>query len=212
MKFGRTIGTATVELRTLIENAVRREFTIERVGIEFVGFENCLPNNAVDAQIITITDLPSRSTTGSACLARNCDAGLISYPKNPSGSQQAFVVISSNPPEMEPGSQEEKIFWADAAWTAVHEFGHLAGIHHEDADFLNKTGQTERVSVRDPDSIMDYANGFWRPDPEHTLPRVTGLSSGDRHSIRCLYVYGVKEKRKVCRPDYIPHGPNSVSD
>src|SRR5690606_13784952 len=89
---------------------------------------------------------------------------------------------------------------------ALHEFGHFAGLIHEDVRHPNphsgNGALTRRVSVYESGSVM-LSGPAQRPYffEAPAAPMSDTLSPGDIHGLRCLYWYPEADKERLCHPD-----------
>jgi hypothetical protein len=153
--------------RKAVEESVTSEFTPDRTGIEFISWQSCEESGAKRPDVVLIQSRVNRGgffrIWGMATIG--CKLG----PKDKSPFVYLFYDEALAPRyKMEP-LQHLKM-------TALHEFGHLAGLRHEhireeakaaeDASCL--TGESPGPEVKsfgsyDPNSIMNYCwNGFLR--------------------------------------------------
>lgn len=184
-----------------IREIVEQEFTAEKTGIYFTGWEKCPAGvNAKSSFDVAIILRSNGSTTGlfegSASLGSAC-------PSERDQSSMAFVAIDLPRDSSEEAEEQRRIEGYDEGlkFTALHEFAHVAGLQHEDDGRLG-TGVFSRihknpekgipVTSYDPHSIVSYEfkfrirtkvgldfvsadKNFLRPDPliitREPLPR-----------------------------------------
>jgi hypothetical protein len=151
--------------RTLIQSIVTQEYRVARTGIEFVGWENCPADKDASEGadvVLYLGKSPEGIVTGEAIAGRCLD------PEGATGFVRIFL----------PEKPQMKIALDDALRaTALHEFGHAAGLKHEDSGgiFNLDTGKIELVKQ----SGRDRAQG-------------NPVSAYDRSSIMSLsYVIGI---------------------
>lgn len=165
------IGTASPYLVNLssewkekIQKEINREFKIERVGINFVGWNSCSENPDADAVVIIVNS--SKHTLGRASVGRSeILPGEGRRSILPQG-KKAFVFLN-----MVEFSGSRLSYDQEITYSAIHEFGHLAGLNHEnthpeavsdpnctDYDLYRENGQDafEFLTEYDPSSIMNY--------------------------------------------------------
>lgn len=183
-------------LRKSMQQRVEREYTPQRTGIHFSGWQTCAEDP--HAQIIIVYSpligLPMRPYNGVATLG---DSGTMDdpYGQGPQSSQRFVHLIE--PLNNSLGPRES------LAAALLHELGHVAGLRHEsmrDEAAQDEQCQTfyphapaEKIGPHtvfytpyDPASIMNYCR----------LGRLTGqarsnlevaLSEDDLLTLRCLY-------------------------
>ena len=210
--------------RKIVREVVEREYTIQRTGIHFVGWMECEKYHTRD-----IVEIGFRYFRKDLGFARVGGGAKLGYPENTTDSYSfvSFSVFAGKKNPLLPTEDSLKE-------TAIHEFGHVAGLVHEDNirdnwDF-QKWGQTQ-TSAYDTNSLMSYtfeaminerglkfiqspSLRLVRSDPMNTMIRKTAdkeeveiritLSSGDLHALRCLYVYEDTLRERICRADEEP--------
>jgi hypothetical protein len=180
-----------------VQEIIQQEFTIDRVGIEFVGWENCssLEPGSFDFQIIQdqfqaesnsiVKPFRDSSVEGKAFIGEGGGCYKITSMNPLMGSYNAkvgFYVRNSKPEKnvylMYVSSNDlfSNSFTSlkRLQSTALHEFGHVAGLRHEhihpeaandpnckvmgmDFNVTEKTyDSTQIVGEYDPNSIMNY--------------------------------------------------------
>ena len=195
--------------RPIIQEAIQSEYTEGRVGIEFVGWKGCeVVNGKIQSDVVInyVADESPEKTesiiTGSSEIGKCKDNAPQDYlPK-------VRFTIRVKAPWIHAIAPKEEL-----TRVALHEFGHLSGLKHEDSQSLsNETSESfnpktsQIVSLYDPESIMGYHYGH-DVLRKHGIPensRGIVLSDGDLHALRCLYQYSVEEKEKICNPSHIP--------
>lgn len=236
------------DLKANIKSLVNSEYTIDKTGIHFAGWESCKDTPSYDVQILVVND--KMIAGGTASLGRladlNKDYALVNE------HQKGFVRLNLyDTPKLKITSVESVLS------TALHEFGHLAGLRHEhvqspsiicNLNFERPGTKTSTFSAYDPSSLMDYClislveihlgkNFYVTTGTVTSLPKSlpsiaydkvkkytdetiftktqvnenlmeykvrTGLSKGDVHGLRCMYVYGPEEFAEKCHKGYIP--------
>ncbi len=147
-----------------IQNAIDSEFTLNKTGVNFVGWKSCENLPKADAVIIIAksTEHPlGRASVGrSEHLLEEGRRGVI-----PDG-KKAFVFL--NIIEV---SGSKLTYEQEVIYSAIHEFGHLAGLNHENTnpsagsdpnctedDLYPEFGQEtfQYLTDYDPSSIMNY--------------------------------------------------------
>ncbi len=111
----------TDEERKLVQNAVQREYTSDRTGIHFEGWNEWSPVNRCDALVFGVFTEGS-VTGGDATIGYRGDRNAEGfYATTLLGSGLPFVFLRLN-------HQDET---AQLTTLALHEFGHLSGLRHE---------------------------------------------------------------------------------
>lgn len=177
------------------------EYTLEKVGIEFTGWEEC---NRVQTADIQITFASSSDVTIPSLfhveegMAEGGVSSHIGREQLRTGkltelgaNQQLFIHISFfdlNQILMENPLRRE-IFDNYLVHIGLHEFGHMAGLMHEDRNSTLKSGVApRRYTPKDRFSVMT------------TLSMIaTQLSPGDVHTLRCLYLYEIENRVNPCK-------------
>lgn len=243
---GSAFVKASDDLKTKIKGIIQSEYTLERTGIYFVGWESCKETPAYDIQILFIND--KTVSGGKASVGRLTDLNIDYTLVNE--HQKGFVQLNLyDSPHLKITGEESILS------TALHEFGHLAGLRHEhiqspsiicNPNLERPTVRTSVFTAYDPNSIMDYClialienhlgkNFYVRTGsseaPNPTLPSIsyenvkkytdetiftkiqinsdlmeykvrTGLSKGDVHGLRCMYVYDSAEFAQKCHKGF----------
>lgn len=226
--------------RTQVQEVVTQEFTAQATGIHFVGWENCSADAPYDAAIFLRNrpqDEAEWTVTGESSIGK-C-AHLESVEASPGLTPYVGLHIQSL------GASNARLSLEDhVRMVALHEFGHLAGLHHE-ANWVENTSDTparyriERTSELDATSIMNYdflellmkqglnfsqkkSSPLIRADAMNvrltpSLPEGSenvairpGLSAGDVHALKCLYLYDAEIKLKTCNKGFKPWEVPSV--
>lgn len=232
------------KLKLNIQSAIEREYTKSRTGIHFVGWKSCQMTPSSDVQILIGNENDAFEGKASFGRAANINDSYDLIGSN----QKAYVYLSTKIKKNIRISQTAAI-----VSTAIHEFGHIAGLRHEHIRMeSNNCYRTEEAplnptaffSAYDPSSIMNYClsdfiedevglNFYVQKDssaglaPNPKLPTITtgkmkkytdktiftsksagpgfveykvniGLSQGDVHGLKCLYVYGKIESKLKC--------------
>ena len=162
-----------------IKRWVQEEYSSERTGIHFVGFEDCGVNPDIDVAIFynqnsKIDSLVHGGMDGLASLG-TMGARILMYPLI-----KGFVVISKT--GLDKG-------------TVVHEFGHVAGLDHEhehpdavryepECTYTNEYPIIKAGFIYEPfdqDSVMNYCKVYGRKGKK------AGLSAQDVDVLRRIY-------------------------
>lgn len=240
-------------LKKEIQTLIQAEFTLEKTGISFSGWQSCKGLKSYDLIIIT-SNLQLGLFDGEATIGREDDEDSSVKKK----TLKNFVYLNLYERERLSISTRELVLM-----TALHEFGHVAGLKHEHIRYTETHGclimresrakNTDFFSAYDPSSIMNYCYtefinsfagfSFYRDvgmDPSSNQKRLKqdidllawsgpwpytddsiftkepvpgikgllkyqvriGLSKGDLHGLRCMYVYDRATRRKICHEDF----------
>lgn len=151
-----------LQQKQLIQKVVQAEFNKTRTGIYFTGWKSCELDPSADTVLITInsTKLPlGRSSVGRSEVYQYETQAL---PQD----KKTFVLLNMSPAVGSVLSYESEL-----TFTAVHEFGHLAGLRHEninpeansdsnctESEIGPEVSQDSAVylSPYDPSSVMNY--------------------------------------------------------
>jgi hypothetical protein len=149
LKNGDVLGEIPADIRAKIKTIIQKEYTLSRTGIHFVGWETCAPNaENADAVILMGSKDFSFEFDGYAAVGRNLD-GIHNAVENL--EKKAFVYMNY------PGSYRGSATMPDQDFMnilAVHEFGHLAGLAHENFR-ISKKNQDPNCKL-----IMDQYDDF----------------------------------------------------
>lgn len=160
LKNGEVIGDFTDNLRLKVLSIIQREYTLSRTGIEFVGWESCneTASNADAVLMIGSEKLTNFGFDGYAAVGRNLN-GKDDY-KSEDRSKKAFIYIGD--PETYRVNTNIMSREQFLEILVVHEFGHLAGLVHENFRLSkkNKDLNCERTidgyqSFMDDDAVID---------------------------------------------------------
>jgi len=167
---------AWVKEKANIQATIEREYNDRGTGIRFTGWKDCADDAAAQAYIFTGTNAVSAiGINGQSSIGECSDyGGLYTFPFSfESGyfrekGQRAAVFLKLH----RAGTKKVSLWEADAL-TALHEFGHLAGLRHEHIRRENKsdpncklTGDdwmtetphetTKYIGLYAPQSVMNY--------------------------------------------------------
>ncbi len=170
-------------LKQVVKETVKKEYTVSKTGIEFVGWKNCNANPIEDVIIFTHTlDYKSSKngeTLGMATMGESGDFerrfSMLEggYYGDPGffnkGRGKSFIFLTYRP---EKYNELRLSSLKSLKLTTLHEFGHLSGLRHEHARFEGafdpnclssgtRTRETLNVttvltSTYDSNSIMNY--------------------------------------------------------
>ncbi len=190
--------------RDVVRQSVVDNFMKEEVGIEFVGWENCQPGNDSQVQITLEAGLGRKFFVGGS-VDKVGRFDLSTTGGNIEMSSLRFQYFLGRT-ILFTSEKENQII----SNLAVHEFGHIAGLDHEHEPVPGRERPVDpdkfiRVSVKDPYSVMDYAN---MPDFNSNDGLIfnssiqINLSELDKHGLRCLYLYSADLVKTLCQPNY----------
>ncbi|MGE3974594.1 MAG: hypothetical protein AB7F59_08725 [Bdellovibrionales bacterium] len=192
------------EMQERVKNWLNSEYTPERTGIHFTGWEKCTPDSQADVFMFYADVEYPRYERGLSSIG-NCGMGTVQKP----GKAWIFLKLFSGPNTPIQVLKPDGALinpWLTTKALALHEFGHLTGLTHEkdNRDLTIATLEESEMFVTkfDPVSVMNYAWFF-------QLGRVggvenVGLSLGDQHSLQCLYTFSEEEKLLKCHKYYTP--------
>jgi len=223
-------------LKKDIQDIVVQEYTLEKTGIHYRGWKECSEDEPYDVMLFapSITKpFVIDGGLGEASLGPCANYSSEEYPER----NKPFVILGLDSRSNRQGLLAKQ----DLRIAALHEFGHLSGLHHEhmnDPDlieFLNKQTEEQHVvatSVKDDVSVMNYefnllvqhkGLNFIQPKSKRAISSESnivkiksinetqeevgisiGLSNGDIHALKCLYVYSASEKKTKCISNYVP--------
>lgn len=151
--------------KQFIKKTIQAEFSKTRTGVHFTGWKSCEQDPNVDTILIIVNSdqLPlGRSSVGRSEVYEN-EAQLLPIEK------KTFVLLNLSPAVGSVLSAD-----AELTYSAIHEFGHLAGLRHENIS-------TE--ASNDPNCSESEIG------PEVSQDSIAYLSSYDSSSIMnyCLY-------------------------
>jgi len=249
----------TQDEKNLIISAVNSNFTGENTGIHFTGWSDCRDNETYDIYIFRIHN---EKVHGQATIGFKSESvfgrSFSHYIRNPEISRKEYVLLNTDISNYNIKISRHEFL----AQTALHEFGHVAGLRHEEARFdhakidpnclktgdlaypeayqfmIEKEGSSSKsFSGYDPNSIMSHCflntlrrfTGLAFSYPQNEVSPINlqdktlietqvvgntiqakikiSLSSLDKHSLKCLYVYGEEEFKDNChegftKPDF----------
>ncbi len=206
LAFSRTIpnlGSYDQNQKKIITETIQKNYSLTETAFVFTGFRDCNDDPAADAYILKAED--ENFVGGQASMGENggyfCDDEEFTscrYLKRHNG-QKPMVVINFVDRERKISADER------LALTALHEFGHLAGLVHEHArpeamkdpkcsipEFKESLGEeteilsTTRYGAYDTNSIMSYCHIYNILFHTGAVTPIE-LSSGDKATLRALY-------------------------
>ena len=173
-------SSANPSRMAMYTDAIRRNFTKSSVGIEFTGFGNCSSSPGAQIKILIADPRPQRPVSnyiGTSFLDQNLPYG-------------ASVIIA----------ESENPFYDYN--TAIHEFGHIAGLHHEHFRTENTDSELcSRQKYMDRDKLTSFLPGTF-PTQAGAFDRMSimnycvqgystqflRLSDGDIRALRSMYM------------------------
>ncbi len=206
--------------QTDIQNLIQKEYTLEKVGIEFVGWKDCVDNEGFDIAVIGLKEDPEseyedEAPNSQARIGLKSNKGGMAPP-----DEKGYVFLYKEIPPIKhivTAAQNLKI-------TSLHEFGHAAGLRHEhirsealqdincrtffDAEFFadeNKERPKSAVMIGDydPESIMNYCYGRFLRRNLKSDDEIK-LSAGDTKALRCMYL-AAQEPEGTCEQKNFEH-------
>lgn len=216
------------EDRKAIQSKIQEQFNHESVGLEFVGWQPCDSNNKSDIYIFAFEDMtyaeyyiPGEADIGTSCEMFNSDIRKKEIRHRVPG-QPGYLFLSKA--TLKHHKQFIKHPEISLIRSALHEFGHIAGLlhehYHKDAkndpncqdlikenpDFtLNpvKLGKEKAYSKYDPQSIMNACFTIEEDEKEQQSVSDIKLSPLDLHTLRCIYQSKDQyDKSKCHKTDY----------
>lgn len=162
------------EKKALVQNWVQEEYSAERTGIHFYGFEDCVQGQRYHV----IINYRKKLALGWS---------KIKWAESTLGEQLYFVSKDF------PGATGAMYFYIGGLnkTTVTHEFGHVAGLYHEH-DHPNVQGCNVQTESKQPPI---KSRGYTQYDPESVMSYCVtqqdndrGLSEGDVHTLRLMYI------------------------
>lgn len=222
--------SGNIELKDEIKQIISQEYSLEKTGIHFIGWNNCSESEHYDVMLFASSFLKAPLIEGAAGEA--CIGPCTNFSSNQTG--KPYVILGMNPINgLKLGPLD------DLRMTALHEFGHLSGLYHEHDNhpkvILSLQQSNETViptSKLDEFSVMNYnfnlklrSNGLHFE--QNKLDRIfseesrtvriksisnqseavdiqIGLSAGDINALKCLYVYSDDLIKKNCNSQANP--------
>lgn len=150
--------------KIFIKNKLNSEYKKQKTGISFVGWGSC--QSSLDSDIVLITINSDDQPLGRASIGRTHEVGDERRLEILPPTKKAFVVINVIETKNTMLSRS-----AELAYSILHEFGHVAGLRHEqissdakfdpncsEEDLAEESNQESAIglTVYDPSSIMNY--------------------------------------------------------
>jgi len=186
-----------------IQKKVQAEYTTEKTGIEFTGWTACSENPKADIVMLAVNRYkePAQNKKESDHIIlgeANIGISVLGFNKPRTGQGSLFLSKSSGSDKIT--SQEELLM------TALHEFGHAAGLRHE---HIRPEAQEDKhckhryhgrkfpqeelktasvIGSYDPRSIMNYCYDWYVSDKAIIESKADiQLSPQDRQTLLCMY-------------------------
>jgi|GEM_PF-6243755 len=143
-----------------IRETIVANFSVETTGVHFTGWDRCGTRpGRVDVTLIVGSELTRTNAEDGG------EASQVGYDINGANDQNATIVLNIHNPSVAVPKHWEWFEWAAdkasiAGMLALHEFGHVAGLHHE-LDFGDEPSKWETpvkkiVTRYDSNSVMNY--------------------------------------------------------
>lgn len=231
-QFG-VMRTATQEITTELNDAdklavqkkVQEQFSQSSVGIEFVGWQKCDPAVKPDVYIFAFDEMayaeyypPGEAEVGTSCEMFNPDLRKKEIRERVKG-QPGYIFLSKATIK-KLGPKVFKNPEVSFIRSALHEFGHVAGLLHEHyhkeakldsncQDLLKdnpsfiinpvKLGREKTYSKYDPLSIMNGCFLVHEDEKENQNVADVKLSENDRHTLQCIYKSADQYDKSKCQ-------------
>lgn len=194
-------------LKAQVQIKVQEQYNLEKVGIQFVGWENCTSKDKSSVQIFAFKKLSQEQMTYEPGI---CSVGNSMEVYNKKTRKRVLIKRPKNIPNAmflkmyEEDPNKIQIFMR----TAVHEFGHAAGLHHEhfqkeaasdpncqdfkkqdpnfNVPYLN-IGKVISYNAYDPNSIMNSCFIMAQDNKQNQKIEDIQLSPSDIQTLRCTY-------------------------
>ncbi len=215
--------------KIILQNKIKEQFNKESVGIEFVGWQRCDTSFKSDIYIFAFDDLayaeyylPGETNIGTSCEMFNSKVRKREIRKRIPGQPGYLFLSKATIKKL--GEKNFKNPDISFVRSALHEFGHIAGLLHEHyhkeanldpncADLIKeqpdftknpiKLGKEKAYSKYDPRSIMNGCFVINEDSKDQQSISDVRLSELDRHTLQCLYKTADQyDKTKCHRTDY----------
>lgn len=201
------------EVRKHFRRLAEAQVTPPETGVHLTGWESCSSSDVETVKIMFVRPdtvesrwRPGVFIGGLASLGYRSSENLEHELRPLRGPGQHFLIVAMPDAPNEDVLQSVELLF-------MHEFGHVLGLRHghlqsPTTEFQEKIGRGALfTSAHDPSSIMDYDYiepmiGRARPLDRRLYSPV--LSSGDLHSLRCLYSYNRRQRRQLCHAQRRP--------
>lgn len=207
-----------------VQKKVQEQFNIPSVGIEFIGWQKCDPAVKPDMYIFAFDEMayaeyyqPGEAEIGTSCEMFNPDLRKKEIRKKIEG-QHGYIFLSKATIK-KLGPKVFKNTEVSFIRSALHEFGHVAGLihehYHKDAkhdpncqDLLKDNahfilnpvnlGREKTYSQYDPQSIMNGCFLVHEDEKENQSVVDVKLSAQDRHTLQCIYKTADQYDKTTC--------------
>jgi hypothetical protein len=223
------------DLKKEIQDIIVQEYTLAKTGIHYIGWKSCSENEPYDVMLFATSYTKPQVLEGG--LGEASIGPCTTFQSDGFTGNKPYVILGLD----SRSSRQGLLAKQDLRIAALHEFGHISGLHHEHTndpdliEFLNKQSEDQHVvatSVKDDVSVMNYEFNLLVQDKglnfiqrkskravssESNIVKIKsineneeevnisiGLSSGDTHALKCLYVYSASEKKAKCNSKYVP--------
>lgn len=151
----------SLELSQIIQNKINQEFTAQKTGIHFIGWKACKlssTHRVIDADAVIALDSVSEYAgviEGETSVGMSVvDLFESAHVRRAADSPSLPTLVLHLPPTSKYNSK--KISFEDAVLlSSVHEFGHLAGLHHEHMAFQDD-------ALKDPQCTTSDFGSFFK--------------------------------------------------
>lgn len=154
------------EQKQLIKESIQNEYSLSQTGISFIGWNSCQDDPNADAILIVVNsdELPlGRASVGRSELYLNevsYNYETFSLPREAKtfvllNLVKAYDTVLSNDDELK--------------YSAIHEFGHLAGLRHENISLDAETDPNCTENEIGPEAAMDNIKLLTPYDPSSIM-------------------------------------------
>jgi hypothetical protein len=136
--------------KVIIKSVIESEYKIERTGVFFSGWKECKFFDNHDVRLIIRRDKSLENLKGIGG-----SAGSVGFPVESRKRKNLKIQFTLYSGDINSSIKLDDLL----GYTALHEFGHIAGLAHEHGITTGKDIGNEplkQVSVYNPNSVMDY--------------------------------------------------------